>query len=142
MIRTYLGFDFGERRIGVAVGRTPGNRCEAIDTIRSVRGHPDWNHVTRLVSTWQPAALVVGLPVHMDRRECLVTAAARRFGNRLNARYNLPVHWADERLTSVVARHMLAEAGVLNRRQKPAVDRLAACLLLEGFLDEQNRQGG
>lgn len=141
MIRTYLGFDFGTRRIGVAIGRMPGNRCEALDTVRMTAGRPDWDHLARLISTWKPQALVVGLPVHMDERECPATVQARRFGNRLGGRYNLPVHWADERLTSVTARHMLADAGASARRHRPAVDRIAARLLLEGFLAEQEQSG-
>ncbi|MHB1950049.1 MAG: Holliday junction resolvase RuvX [Acidiferrobacteraceae bacterium] len=141
MSRTYLGFDFGTRRIGVAVGRSPGNRCEALDTVRMAANRPDWEHLTRLISTWKPDALVVGLPVHMDGRDCPATAGARRFGYRLAGRYNLPVHWADERLTSVAARHMLADAGASSRRHKPAVDRVAARLLLEGFLAGQGKSG-
>jgi len=135
---TYLGFDYGERFIGVAVGRTPGNRCEALDTVHAAKGRPDWLHIGRLIQEWEAGHLVVGVPLNMDGTECDMTRLARRFGNQLHGRYNLPVHWAEERLTSSHVKHMLAAAGMPGTRHKSVLDKLAARLILQAFLDGQS----
>lgn len=135
MIRTYLGFDFGRRYIGVAVGRSPGARAQAVATVAARNGHPDWIQVDRIVRDWQPQALVVGLPVHMDGNPQPLTHAARGFGNQLQARYNVPLHWADERLTTWSAHQDLIERGIPGRRHKPELDARAAQMLLQAFLD-------
>lgn len=133
--QTFLGFDFGEKYIGVAVGRLPTRLAQPIETLAASRGEPDWTRVSRLIEAWQPDAFVVGLPLNMDDSENALTQAARRFGNRLRGRYNLPVHMVDERLTSVTARQDLIEAGVTPKRLKSKVDKLAAQTILQAFLD-------
>lgn len=133
--QTFLGFDFGEKYIGVAVGRLPTRLAQPLDTLSASHGQPDWTRVSRLIEGWRPDALVVGLPLNMDDSENALTAAARRFGNRLRGRYNLPVHMVDERLTSAVARQDLIDAGVAPRRLKSKVDKLAAQTILQAFLD-------
>jgi putative Holliday junction resolvase len=135
--RTYLGFDYGEKFIGVAVGSTTSGRAQPLVTVRVTRGgEPDWDALTRLVGEWRPQALIVGLPLNMDGTPGPRTARARKFGNRLKARYNLPVDMVDERLTTVLARNALTEAGVSGRRQKPQLDRQAAALILQAFLND------
>ncbi|MCK7576669.1 MAG: Holliday junction resolvase RuvX [Chromatiales bacterium] len=99
-------------------------------------GIPDWVMLDRLVKEWQPAALIVGLPLNMDDSENDMTRAARKFGHRLRARYNLPVHWVDERLTSVDARNTLVEARVPWKQRRAQVDKLAAQGILQAYLDE------
>jgi len=136
-VKTYLGFDFGKKHIGVAVGRSASRVAQALDTVAAYNERPDWLHITRLVEEWRPCALVVGLPLNMDDSENDMTRAAKKFGNRLRARYNLPVHMVDERLTSVAARNALVEAGVPSKRHKSKLDRLAAQTILQAFLDEQ-----
>jgi len=133
---TFLGFDYGRRFIGIAVGGTASRRAEALTTALVRNGEPDWAAIGRLVEQWQPQAFVVGLPLNMDDSESDMTREAKRFGNRLRGRYNLPVHWVDERLTSVAAHEALAEAGVPGRRRKAQLDRLAAQTILQAFLDE------
>lgn len=140
MTQTYLGFDFGARYVGVAVGRMPGARAQALATVRAENGRPDWVHMDRLVADWQPQALVVGLPLHMDATEQPVTRAARRFGNRLQARYNLPLHWADERLTTWSARQDLTARGLPGRQHKPLLDQMAAEALLQAYLVQLESQ--
>jgi putative Holliday junction resolvase len=135
-VRTYLGFDYGERHIGVAVGRRPTGLAEALTTVAVHRQRPDWAHISRLIAEWRPDALVVGLPLNMDDSENDMTAAARRFGNRLQGRYNLPVHMVDERLTTRAATDILIAAGVPYRRRKARLDPLAARTILQAFLDE------
>jgi putative Holliday junction resolvase len=137
---TYLGFDFGKKHIGVAVGRGESGLAHALDTISVRRDGPDWDHISRLVAEWQPRALVVGLPLNMDDTESDMTRAARKFGNRLQGRYNLPVHMVDERLTSVMAKNTLQEAGVPFRRRFAKIDKLAAQAILQAFLEEGGSQ--
>ncbi|MBI5611598.1 MAG: Holliday junction resolvase RuvX [Gammaproteobacteria bacterium] len=134
---TYLAFDYGSKQIGVAVGGSHSGLAESLANVQVGRSGPDWAHISRLIAEWRPAALVVGLPLNMDDSENTMTAAARKFGNRLQGRYNLPVHMVDERLTSVAAKNALVEAGVPFARRKARVDKLAAQAILQAFLDEQ-----
>jgi putative Holliday junction resolvase len=136
---TYLGFDYGSKHIGVAVGGTGSGLAQPVGTVSSKNTRVDWPGIDRLLREWQPAALVVGLPLNMDDSENAMTREARRFGEALRQRYNLPVHWVDERLTSVTARQALTEAGVAPKRLKQHVDRLAAQTILQAFLDEAGR---
>ncbi len=132
---TLLGFDFGTQRIGVAVGQTVTGTARPLRTLHSQNGGVDWAAVTELIREWQPEALVVGLPVHMDGTEHELTARARRFGNRLAGRYNLRVFFVDERLSSDEAERLLAAEG--HKGDKGAVDRVAAQLILQSWLDQQ-----
>lgn len=136
---TLLGFDYGEKSIGIAVGSTQSGLAQDLTTVKVSTGGPDWNHISRLIHEWQPQALVVGLPLNMDDSENPMTRAAQRFGNRLGDRYNLPVHMVDERLTTVAAKNSLAESGVSLRRSKSKLDRLAAQAILQTFLDDRSR---
>jgi putative Holliday junction resolvase len=134
--QTYLGFDYGTKYLGIAVGSSTSGQSEPLATAAVRHGVPDWQVLDRLIKEWQPHALVVGLPLNMDDSENEMTRAARKFGHRLQGRYNLPVHWVDERLTSIAAKHTLTEAGIPPRRQKARMDRLAARHILQAFLDE------
>ncbi|MCW8919020.1 MAG: Holliday junction resolvase RuvX [Gammaproteobacteria bacterium] len=133
--RTLLGFDFGTRRIGVAVGQELTRTATALVTLTSRDGGPDWAAIGRLIEEWQPAALVVGLPLNLDGSESESSRLARRFGNRLAGRYNLPVFTVDERLSSSEAEALLAERG---RFDKADIDKLAAQLILQGWLEANN----
>lgn len=132
--RTLLGFDFGTKRIGVAVGQELTGTATALATLNNRDGAPDWAAISRLIEEWHPNALVVGLPLNLDGSESESTRLARRFGNRLAGRYNLPVFTADERLSSSEAEAYLAEAG---RYDKSDIDKLAAQLILQGWLQQQ-----
>ena len=136
-MRTLLGFDFGTRRIGVAVGQEVTGTARALTTLRCPNGAVDWPAISRLIEEWQPDALVVGVPLHMDGAEQEMTRAARRFGNRLHGRYNLPVFTVDERLTSDEAERLLAETG-RSAGDKEAIDALAAQLILQTWLEQQH----
>jgi putative Holliday junction resolvase len=135
--RTFLGFDFGTKSLGLAVGSTASGLAQPLTTTAVRHGIPDWTVIDRLVKEWQPDALVIGLPLNMDDSENAMTRAARKFGQRLTARYNLPVHWVDERLTSVDAKNAMVAARVPWRQRKARVDRLAAQAILQSYLDER-----
>lgn len=132
--RILLGFDFGTRRIGVAVGQELTRTARELETLNSRDGGPDWQGISRLIEQWQPDALVVGLPLNADGSDHELTTRARRFGNRLKGRYNLPVFTIDERLSSVEAERQLAEKGHFT---KGDVDKLAARIILESWLAQQ-----
>ncbi len=138
--RSFLGFDYGEKLIGVAVGSTHSGLAEPLTALPGGR-RLDWVPFDRLIETWRPDALVVGLPLNMDGSPNEMTALAQRFGDRLAARYNLPVYMVDERLTTRLAAAALHEAGVPGRRHKRRLDKLAAQAILQAFLHEE-RSGG
>lgn len=135
--RTVLGFDFGEKRIGVAVGQELTGRARGIATLTSRNRQPDWEAIGQLIEQWCPQLLVVGHPLHMDGSEQPLTHLAYRFGNRLSGRYNLPVERVDERLTSYEAELELREEG--GKQSKAAVDQRAAEKILQSWLDSRVR---
>lgn len=130
---TYLGFDYGTRRIGIAVGQEITHTATGVVTLQSVNNQPDWNGIARLIAEWQPAELVVGLPLNMDDTENPRTALVRRFCNQLRERYKLPVHTMDERLSTIEAQHLLAQSG--SKRDRDS-DKLAAQLILQSWLEQ------
>lgn len=133
----YLGFDYGTKHLGIAVGGSASGRAEALATASVRQGIPDWPLLDRLIIEWKPTALIVGLPLNMDDSENAMTQAARKFGHRLQGRYNLPVHLVDERLTSVVAKNTLVESRTPWKQRKAKVDKLAAQTILQAYLDGQ-----
>jgi putative Holliday junction resolvase len=133
--QTYLAFDFGQKRIGVAVGQDLTRTASALTTLKTRDNTPPWDQISALVQTWQPQALVVGLPYNKDGSEHAITQAARKFGNQLQGRYQRPVYWVDERLTSHEAERILAERGVRAKRED--IDKVAAQLILQSWFEQQ-----
>jgi len=134
---TLMGFDFGMKNIGVAVGQQLTGTASGLTALKARDGIPDWQQIAELIRQWQPRQLVVGLPLNMDGSEQHMTAAARKFGNRLNNRFNIPVAWQDERLTTYEA---VAAMGLRNKFQsanRSDVDRLSAQIILQSWLDQQ-----
>jgi putative Holliday junction resolvase len=131
---TLLGFDFGPRKIGIAVGQTITGSASPLTCIRSRRDKPDWARIEQLVREWQPMGAVVGLPFNMDDTEALVAPGARRFARQLAGRFGLDVHLVDERLTSLEARRQLGRGAT----SLEAIDAMAAKLILETWLSEQH----
>ena len=138
--RVLLGFDFGMKRIGVAVGQTVTESARPLTTLKANQGNPEWNAVTKLIKTWQPDALVVGVPLNMDGTEQPLTQAARFFARQLEERFKLPVHEMDERLSSKDARERLFAAGGYKALQDGQVDRVAAQLILQNWLAIINKE--
>lgn len=131
---TLLGFDFGPRKIGVAVGQTVTGSATPLATLRSRGERPDWPGIERLIREWQPNAAVVGLPYNMDDSETEIAPRARRFARQIEGRFGLPVHLVDERLTTLEARCRLGREG----SAPGAVDAMAAKLILETWLSERH----
>ncbi len=132
---TVLAFDFGERRIGVAVGELDLGVAHPLDTIDAEANDVRFARIEALVREWRPVLLLVGLPLAMDGSEHATTALARRFAQRLEGRYNIETRLVDERLTSVEAQRQLHEMGADARTSRKKVDQLAAKLILEGYLN-------
>jgi putative holliday junction resolvase len=131
-VGAYLGFDHGTKRIGVALGQSLTCTARPLTTLAAMNGAPAWDEVTRLIDTWAPVALVVGLPLTQEGGEQEMTQRARRFGNRLLGRYNLPVYFEDERI----------EAEIRQRDHDMHhgdgdTDSIAAQVILESFLNRQ-----
>ena len=123
--RSYLAFDFGTRRIGVASGNTILGQAQPLATVPG-DGRERFDRIARLIADWQPDALVVGIPAHPDGTAHDNTARARRFARQLHGRFGLPVHEVDERYTTTEA-HALGATDA---------DAAAAALILEQFLRE------
>jgi putative Holliday junction resolvase len=127
---TIMAFDYGTRRIGVAVGNTIAQTGQAVKTISESNEDARFKAIELLLKEWQPNQLVVGLPCHPDGAEHEMTAKAKRFGNQLHGRFQLPVAWVDERYTSAVLE------GELNMRDN--LDAQSAALILEQYFLEKN----
>lgn len=132
---TVLAFDFGLKRIGVAVGETLLKRANALATIEAEANDARFAAIARLIDEWKPARLVVGLPLSLDGAEHEMTARCRRFANQLHGRFGLPVALTDERLTSAAAESELREAGLDWKTRKGRVDALAAQHILQDYFD-------
>jgi putative holliday junction resolvase len=139
--RIVLGFDFGQRRIGVACGDTVSRTAAPQGTVPAGPGGPRWSVIDALLRKWQPALTVVGLPYNVDGSDSAMTGAARRFAAELEGRYRLRVALVDERYSSREAEARLKEtreSGLRRRRVgKADVDAAAACVILERWFSEQ-----
>ena len=131
---TLIGFDFGPRKIGVAIGQTITATAAPLTTLRSHDDRPDWPRIESLIREWQPEAAVVGLPYNMDDTETAIAPLARRFARQIQGRFGLPVHLVDERLTTLAARQILGRKAT----SREVVDAMAAKLLLETWLSERH----
>lgn len=137
---TLLGFDYGLRRIGAAVGQSLTATASPLPAITARDGAPDWNAISKLIEEWRPAALVVGVPYNMDDSRQEMTDRAERFCRQLEGRYHLPVHAVDERLSSIDAADRLRTArktGQRGRITRPEIDSMAACVLLESWFNAE-----
>lgn len=121
MTKTILALDFGEKRIGVAVGNTITKTAEALKIIQEKNQDEKFKAIEALIQEWQPQLLVVGLPTHPDGAEHEITLKAKRFGNQLHGRFQKEVVWVDERYTSISV--------------QDGNDALAAQLILQQYLD-------
>jgi putative Holliday junction resolvase len=124
---TALGFDYGERRIGVAVGQSLTHTAQALVTLPVRNGQIDWPAISRLIAEWRPQQLVLGLPTRDDGQPHANTEAIARFARRLHGRFQLPVAFVDERLSSYAASED-------PDTRRVGLDAVAARLILETWL--------
>ena len=133
-IQSVLGFDFGTKKTGVAIGQRITATAAPLSPLVMRDGIPDWTLIERLLKEWQPQALIVGLPLNMDDTESELSHLARKFARRLHGRFNLPVFMVDERLSSRAARDLLDEVAERRKGKKPSLDSTAAALMVESWL--------
>ena len=136
---TVLAFDFGEQRVGVAVGDTTIGIAHPLTAVIAADKQRRYAAIAALINEWQPTLLVVGLPAHLDGVEHELSRLARKFARELGGRFGLPVELVDERLTSSAAELSLGEAGVAAHKRKPLVDQVAAQQILQAYLDTAGR---
>jgi putative Holliday junction resolvase len=132
---TVLAFDFGEKRIGVATGETLLASAHPLTVIHGESNAQRFAAIALLIAEWRPVQLVVGLPTHADGTAHTMTRLATKFAERLQRRFNLPVAFADERLTSIDADSRLRESGRNSQSAKPLRDAVAAQLILQTWFE-------
>ncbi|NVD69342.1 Holliday junction resolvase RuvX [Duganella sp. BJB1802] len=124
-IETIFAFDFGVKRIGVAMGNTMIRQAEPVKVIAAIDNATRFADIQALLDEWKPARLVVGLPMHPDGAEHEMTARARKFANQLHGRFNLPVELVDERYSSAV----------ISAKRGEVIDDRAAAIILQQYFD-------
>jgi putative pre-16S rRNA nuclease len=135
--RTLIGFDFGKRYIGVAVGQELTGSASPLGSIKANDGIPNWPELEKFVKEWQPHLIVVGLPLNMDGTEQQLTLDAKKFGNRVKGRLGIDVVFQDERLTTADAKEQLFSRGGYKNLKKDNIDAESARLIIESFFEQQ-----
>ncbi|MFY9178584.1 MAG: Holliday junction resolvase RuvX [Venatoribacter sp.] len=135
-IQRLMAFDFGTKRIGIAVGQRLTGTGEPLSPIKANDGIPNWQELERIINTWNPDAFVVGLPLNMDGTPSSMSARANKFAKRLEGRYHRRAFTHDERLSSFEAKGYVMAQGGSRDFGKNSVDGLAAQLVLESWMAE------
>jgi putative holliday junction resolvase len=132
-----LAVDHGSRRIGLAVTDELGVTAQGLPTLHRTTKRNDFDYLRRTLKQYNVVEIVVGLPLRMSGEQGTQSEKVEAFAEELRARFKLPVHLFDERLTSVEANRLLDETDISDRRRKEVVDRLAAVLILQAFLESR-----
>jgi putative holliday junction resolvase len=138
---TVLAFDFGEKRIGVAVADLAAGIAHPLQTLHAEDNKTRFAAIAALITEWKPQRLIVGEPHHADGGAHEIGRLARRFAQRLQGRFNLPVTLVDETLSTAIAESRLHEQGVHGSRLKSVLDSEAACEILQTWLEQQRKLG-
>jgi len=138
LVGTVLAFDFGEKRIGVAVGDIVLGLAHPLITVSEEITKRRFDNIAKLIEEWKPVQLVVGLPTHVDGTDHELTRLCRQFARRLEGRFGINTRLVDERYTSIVARMTLQESGIKRKKQKLVLDQVAAQQILQSYFDRQN----
>ena len=137
MNQTVIGFDYGTKSIGVAVGQTITGTASPEPALKASDGIPNWQQIEALLKQWQPNTIVVGLPLNMDGTEQEITTRARKFANRIHGRFGVQVILQDERLTTADAKSRLFELGGFKALSKGKIDSVSAVLIVESYFENQ-----
>ena len=137
---TVLAFDFGTKRIGVAVGEWTLRQAHPLTTIRAESNAERFAQIAALIAEWKPTSLVTGVPLSLDGGAHEMTARCSRFANQLHGRFGLPVERAEERLTSVEAEERLRESGHTARSARQHLDAVAAQIILQCHFERFNQE--
>jgi putative Holliday junction resolvase len=131
-----LGFDFGLKKIGVAVGQFVTKTASPLSHIGAKQGTPDWSQLQKIIDEWRPKCLVIGMPKSIDGQDLSVTKKVEHFGESLK-RFNLPIYFTDERMTTKEARQNLFDHGGFKALSYGKVDSVAAAIILEQWLNQK-----
>jgi putative Holliday junction resolvase len=135
-----MGFDFGLRKIGIAIGQTVTGTANPLAVVSAKGGTPtNWQSIDKLVNEWLPDILVVGLPLNMDDTEQAIIQHVKIFARQLEMRYQKPVELFDERLSTREARQRVFDKGGYKALQKQRLDSVAAQIILESWLAQRGR---
>jgi len=134
MIQKVLGFDFGEKRIGIASGQSITRSATPITTLASINNKPDWKTIEDLIQEWKPDALIVGLPLYLDGSKSEMTERAEKFCRQLEGRFHLPVFTQNEALSSFEAEQFLATKKKQHNKQE--IDKIAAAIIVQSWLEQ------
>lgn len=133
--RSVLGFDFGTKYIGIAIGQELTGSASPLGSVKANDGIPNWDNIEKYLKEWQPDLVVVGLPLNMDGTEQPMTKSAKKFGNRIHGRFGLPVEFQDERLTTADAKERLFSQGGYKNLKKDNIDSHSAMLIIESYFE-------
>ncbi len=133
--QTVLGFDFGTKSIGIAVGQAITGSANPLTSIKANDGIPNWDEIGSLINEWKPDLVVVGLPLNMDGTSQEMTQRANKFANRISGRFGVKVVTQDERLTTADAKARLFELGGYKALDKGQIDAVSAVLIIESYFE-------
>ena len=131
-----LGFDFGQKRIGIAVGNNISKTARALTTIDSLSNNQKFELIQKIIEEWQPVSIVVGVPFNVDGSEHRITNLSKKFAKQLEQKYSLPTHLIDERYTSIEASHEIKDKKIDLKKKKLLIDQIAAKIILQSYLDQ------
>ena len=131
-----LAFDYGTRNIGVATGHSQTHQASEQPPLTARDGIPNWDSIQQLINEWQPALVLVGLPLNMDGTDSPLAVRARKFANRIHGRFGVQVEMVDERLSTFSAKQEADERGHKGNYGDQPVDSIAARLILETWLHQ------
>ncbi len=131
-----IGFDFGQKRIGVAIGNNISKTAQALITINSASNNQKFEAIKKIIEEWQPISIVVGVPFNVDGSEHKVTNLSKKFAKQLEQKYSLPTHLIDERYTSIEANHEIKDKKIDLKKKKLLIDQIAAKIILQSYLDQ------
>jgi len=136
-----IGFDYGTKKIGIAVGQTVTCTSRGLRQINVYNGEPNWEEIDSIIKDFNPFALVIGHPLNSDGKSQPITLAAESFAKALQTHYDLPVYCIDERLSTVEARRELFSTGGYKALSKKNIDMLSAQIILQEWLDRRRDNG-
>ena len=133
-IQQVLGFDYGEKRIGIATGQTITRSANPLTTLDTINNKPDWPAIEQLIQQWKPDALIVGLPFYLNGDPSDMTARAEKFSRQLHGRFQLPVYTHNEALSSFEAEQFLQDKKKQHNKQD--IDKIAAAIIVQSWLEQ------
>lgn len=135
-IKTVLGFDYGEKRIGIATGQTITGDASPLVTLTAIKQKPDWQQIEKIITEWQPDVLIVGIPYQLDGSASEMTKKAERFSRQLEGRFEIPVKTINEALSSFEAEQQLQKKAKISQHNKQEIDKMSAAIIVKSWLEQ------